>query len=440
MLTFFALISALAASTVQAGDIPTILGCDAVKAEGVKGATVSCTNEYNIGSRCVLSCAEYYDLAGTTDRMIEATCQSNGTWSGSTEIECIPIRCLPAQQSPENGNVVCSASNLAQSVCVFFCDDHFDMVGLETHRNAYSTCKDDGDGDEFGNWMPLNEVTQFPPSFPPKCDPIQCQNSLRTQVNGKVFCSNRNYSGSHCVVLCNDGYKLKGTREKIIFSTCKMDDDYDGLGEWTIKVPPPCIKCKNTRKVQLVALIHESENDTDQFNIASSMISRVVTIMRRRYRLRTTVTVNRYSSSVDATNEVFTTAFVAATSKAKIDAIPFDGGRANTTAALLHINDKLNQDDSALIAFIFTNELRDFDRSLESLAENLKEKGVGVFIFTIRQKNRALTWFKDQLVRLAGDEDMVYSLPKIRFTHKYKFDIAAKINTIASRKGCDMTN
>lgn len=56
---------------------------------------------------------------------------------------------------------------------------------------------------------------------------------------------------------------------------------------------------------------------------------------------------------------------------------------ANTTAALQYMDQRLTGDRSAKVAFIFTNELRDFDAEMEMKARNLVERDVSVSGFRL---------------------------------------------------------
>ncbi|XP_078495773.1 P-selectin [Ciona intestinalis] len=110
---------------------------------------VSCSNGNSVGSSCSFTCDGGYFLNGNPTR----TCRTNNAWSG-VQPTCRRIKCPTEIEAPENGNVVCSDLNNADSTCTFTCNAGFSMVGRQATR-----CISNGNS-EVGRWSNPAPVCQ----------------------------------------------------------------------------------------------------------------------------------------------------------------------------------------------------------------------------------------------------------------------------------------
>ena len=72
---------------------------------------------------CSFTCNTGYELTGSSER----TCQSNGSWSGSS-VSCIIMEC-PSSSLPMNSMLAESCDSLYQSMCELQCQEGFNGTG-----------------------------------------------------------------------------------------------------------------------------------------------------------------------------------------------------------------------------------------------------------------------------------------------------------------------
>ena len=72
---------------------------------------------------CSFTCNTGYELTGSTER----TCQSDGSWSGSS-VSCIIMEC-PSSSLPMNSMLAESCSSTYQSLCELQCQEGFTGTG-----------------------------------------------------------------------------------------------------------------------------------------------------------------------------------------------------------------------------------------------------------------------------------------------------------------------
>ena len=72
---------------------------------------------------CSFACNTGYELTGSSER----TCQSNGSWSGSS-VSCIIMEC-PSSSLPMNSMLAESCSSTYQSMCELQCQEGFTGTG-----------------------------------------------------------------------------------------------------------------------------------------------------------------------------------------------------------------------------------------------------------------------------------------------------------------------
>ena len=75
------------------------------------------------GDTCSFTCNTGYELTGSSER----TCQSNGSWSGSS-VSCIIMVC-PSSSLPMNSMLAKSCNSTYQSMCELQCQEGFNGTG-----------------------------------------------------------------------------------------------------------------------------------------------------------------------------------------------------------------------------------------------------------------------------------------------------------------------
>nr|XP_009861089.1 E-selectin [Ciona intestinalis] len=176
-----------------------------------QNGAVSCSNGNSVGSSCSFTCDGEYFLNGNPTR----TCRTNNAWSG-VQPTCRRIKCPTEIDAPENGNVVCSDLNNADSTCTFTCNAGFSMVGLQATR-----CISNGNSD-VGRWS----------NPAPVCQSIRCL-AQSAPVNSGISCTNSVELLSECTIECDSQYILVGS-ETI---TCTDDLNGDLFGVWSDPLP-----------------------------------------------------------------------------------------------------------------------------------------------------------------------------------------------------------
>ncbi|XP_039253484.2 uncharacterized protein LOC120330668 isoform X1 [Styela clava] len=434
ILKYIILVSALYVCESEAGAVEERSSCKEIMSP--PWGVVNCSNGQEYGSVCKLSCEKNYDLDFTTDTSIVTTCiEETGEWSASPWFSCSPVRCFPKQEKPLNGDLVCSATNLARSLCAFYCDNDYDMVGVDTDKNSYLECVDDGDGDAIGKWAAAQDKP-VPPTTTQMCQPRVCNNTIEYLPNGKVICSAGNVAGSFCVFICDEGYDLKGTTEPVLFSSCKSDKErYDGYGEWTLKKTPVCRKCKRVKSLQLIALIHGVEGDSGSYALANRIVLRTATALERKYRFKSSVRVNRYSDKVDTSNEFFTSEFTIKRDKNLMTSMPYPGSGESLEKALYHVKTKLDDEASVRVAMIIANGFT-LDAKSQQMAEDLIKDGVLIYVYRISKNGDDSGYSKADMVKIAGSEKRVFDVKSRTNVEMLKAKVADEIAQVATELGC----
>ncbi|XP_077969592.1 P-selectin-like [Styela clava] len=195
--------------------------------------TVKCSDNNFKDSVCTFTCNFGYDITETEKPFKEIICQDDdtadtkGQWSGNPPV-CEQITCKPALHDPQNGQVACSNKNNIGSNCTFSCNEGYDLDGT-VESSIESLCRDDGDGDEVGEWT-VPEAT---------CSPITCKPAASNPSDGYVRCTNRNFHKSTCSYECEDDYDLDDTNDLVALRTCEDSGKGVAEGEWSGK-PPTC--------------------------------------------------------------------------------------------------------------------------------------------------------------------------------------------------------
>ena len=86
------------------------------------GEMMSCSSG-RAGVACGFTCNTGYELTGSNER----TCQSNGSWSGSS-VSCIIMECS-SSSLPMNSMLAESCSSTYQSMCELQCQEGFNGTG-----------------------------------------------------------------------------------------------------------------------------------------------------------------------------------------------------------------------------------------------------------------------------------------------------------------------
>ncbi|KAJ8027753.1 Fibropellin-1 [Holothuria leucospilota] len=169
------------------------------------GGQGSCNNNPVLGSVCIISCKEGYELSGHTDTN-ERECVSGGSslvlghWDGDVR-DCQAVTCKVPNVT--NGYVYgCSGDSVIyQTKCFFSCNVGFQ--GVNRINVVDRRCK--ADGTWTGSQM--------------NCSPIECQGGFQLQ-HGSISpekCSQEillPYSAT-CQFTCDDGFRLDGPSVKI---------------------------------------------------------------------------------------------------------------------------------------------------------------------------------------------------------------------------------
>ena len=92
---------------------------------------------------CSFTCNTGYELTGSSER----TCQSDGSWSGSS-MSCIIMEC-PSSSLPINSMLAESCSSTYQSICELQCQEGFNGTGDPSY-----VCNGLSNGSSV-IWMPL---------------------------------------------------------------------------------------------------------------------------------------------------------------------------------------------------------------------------------------------------------------------------------------------
>ncbi|XP_067119643.1 sushi, von Willebrand factor type A, EGF and pentraxin domain-containing protein 1-like isoform X2 [Centruroides vittatus] len=152
-----------------------------------KNGYVDCTNYIHQGSICTFSCDEGYILVGETS----TTCRGDKTFATWTSLlpTCERLRC-PSIQTPENVNIQCTNKEYWGSVCSFICDEGYALIGKSS-----VSCE----GSKHASWS----------ASIPTCERLKCP-SIQIPENVNVQCSDKEYWGSICSFVCDEGYELIG--------------------------------------------------------------------------------------------------------------------------------------------------------------------------------------------------------------------------------------
>nr|XP_026695879.1 sushi, von Willebrand factor type A, EGF and pentraxin domain-containing protein 1-like isoform X5 [Ciona intestinalis] len=209
--------------------------------------SISCTRGVLYGSACFFECNPGYSLVGY-DTVLCGEPNSDGAGQWSIEEEpptCISNECSPESVAPRNGSVTCSYGNLFESECVYTCAVGYRLVGSERRR-----C--------------LSDSTWDAPE--PICELLRCLPVPVNPQDGLVFCTNGNMFGSVCNFFCDLSYERVGASS----STCSVDTDGDGFGEF-IGGYPLCepIYCDELESVEvggrIVCGIGPMQSETNRY-------------------------------------------------------------------------------------------------------------------------------------------------------------------------------
>nr|CAB3266737.1 sushi, von Willebrand factor type A, EGF and pentraxin domain-containing protein 1-like [Phallusia mammillata] len=182
--------------------------CEKPSANPTNG-TVECSSSNEYSSVCDYTCVQGYRMIGSSSRR----CMANKQWSNE-EPTCEIIRCKPTPTNPDDGLVFCTEEDKFGSICSYFCDLGFQLVG-----DSRSTCYGDTDNNGFGEFD-----TQ-----PGYCEAITCPDIEGVRQDGTVICGigsgndEPNSYGSECALICFDGFRVQGPSRAICL----------GKGEWT---------------------------------------------------------------------------------------------------------------------------------------------------------------------------------------------------------------
>ena len=90
---------------------------------GMMSCSMVNSRMFSYEDTCSFTCNTGYELTGSSER----TCQSNGSWSGSS-VSCIIMEC-PSSSLPMNSMLAESCSSTYQSMCELQCQEGFNGTG-----------------------------------------------------------------------------------------------------------------------------------------------------------------------------------------------------------------------------------------------------------------------------------------------------------------------
>ncbi|XP_076818199.1 P-selectin-like [Clavelina lepadiformis] len=418
--------------------------------------SVACSNDNFDGSECRFSCDVGFFLLGSQSSICrdDGDLDAEGEWSDPPPT-CLPITCIPPQDSPENGLVFCSNANLFGSTCTFTCDPGFDLVGSGT-----TTCVDDSNDDQFGEWSeppslcranacpdpppaPDNGFivcgdgpgfslgssceygcdpfhTRIGPLFttcvagsngerswnnpPPSCQPNRCPEQILPR--GQVVCEGE--SSTHpettCFFECIDaGYELfpPGLDENVC------------LNDTTWSIPRPCCRrpCPPFAVMDFVVVMDSSSSIGDLNWITMTDFVRTILNSFTLANDAARMSVFRYNRAVDEDTQILLSDFIddqAAFINA-FDNIPYDGRGTRTGNALRHARDVIfaagngNRPDVRDVMLVITDGRAQDD--VAGIAQSLRDDGVLIYVLGVVPPRRGLDL--DQLNDIAGNTDNV---------------------------------
>ncbi|XP_039254673.2 P-selectin-like [Styela clava] len=183
-----------------------------------KGEHKDKTTYNHIGTVCAFKCDPGYFLTGAES----VFCLPGGSWSISVPT-CIKGTC---QKPPQDKNRIddCTDDRSFGSTCLSRCKKGYRLIGSST-----STCESINDATRQGRWS-----EKFG-----KCSRALCRPELIKPPNGRLICTNRNFLGSVCTYVCNEGYDIINEDvERIEQIECVENGE---VIEWN-GPPPKCFK------------------------------------------------------------------------------------------------------------------------------------------------------------------------------------------------------
>ncbi|XP_078494422.1 von Willebrand factor A domain-containing protein 2-like [Ciona intestinalis] len=181
---------------------PCAITCQPHPSQPMNGY-VSCTDRNVVGSKCNFRCKEGFALVGAANMTCDDDLDGDdGVWSAVAPT-CQQITCNPVQESPVNGDMTCTKTNLVGSICFFACDQGYELVGATD-----SVCNE-VNGAVDGTWTNLA----------PRCERKVCPEAPVAPIFGTRTCTDEFNLNSQCEYTCNKNYIRSGAR----YSTCVED-------------------------------------------------------------------------------------------------------------------------------------------------------------------------------------------------------------------------
>ena len=150
----------------------------------------------SFGDSCTYECEDGYNLMGNS----VSTCGKEG-WD-NTIPQCVPADC-PERDIIRYGFLKCTKRGKIR--CTYECEDGYTLFPPEFPT---ITCKSNH---------------KWSRDSAPNCQPISCT-ELPPESNGQVSCSQDYKFGTICSLICNSGHKVKGTEERLFYSSCGVKD------------------------------------------------------------------------------------------------------------------------------------------------------------------------------------------------------------------------
>ncbi|XP_039253130.2 P-selectin-like [Styela clava] len=196
-----------------------------------KYGNITCSDEDFVDSNCIFTCGDEYELVGPTEVLcVEGSMYSNPHWDYEAP-SCKRKECRNSPRFPSNGYMVCTDGKFMNSICEFFCDENFYLMGpvITVCTNIqYSELTGEKTTKKYPSW---SEKT-------PACKRKYCKSLPKPPPNGGTYCNDGHYLGSVCSFSCDESYYLIGAGS----STC-IEGKSDDMPHWDEETP----ECKRKR-------------------------------------------------------------------------------------------------------------------------------------------------------------------------------------------------
>ncbi|XP_002128544.3 E-selectin-like [Ciona intestinalis] len=353
--------------------------CDE-NAPEITNGNVACSNNNFYESTCLFACDEGFKMINAGNMI----CQDNFEWSKTSPV-CEQIVCSPPHDSLDNGFVECNNNEVYGSICTYFCNPGFELVGIPT-----ASCGEDG----------------FWSNPPPSCQQLTCSTNQSPPINGQVDCSSGNLAFSDCLYSCGDGserWELHGSNS----TSCEFDTVTQSF-EWTATEAPCCARrCPPYAQVDLFLVLDSSssvgkENWNKTVHFMKDIIDNFVISPNDML-----VAAVRYNKFIDTDSEIMIGQYtdLDSTTNAIVN-MPYDGSGTLTGNALYYVLRNMltapgNRPDVQDLVLVVTDGISKDD--VATPATMLRATGTNVVALGIVNQKGSLK--KEDIIDIANDPE-----------------------------------